>query len=350
MKKLGTKSDIDFLFKKGSLVHGVNPVGVTLLDRIKKISKQKKEVKLFYGETVDEFGLPIDPLKYYFYLACLSGELARSGIKNSAVVVIADVASLINKSSIAKEDLIKKSLVEREKTIKKIIKTYKLPLEVRLMSHIFTSYEYKNIYKKLTEIKKGQTVFNEIEPFLIKTVLKNKLKQEYMSGFKYAIEAIATSMLFDVKVGPPREKYYDQATNILNEKLNRSELVSIYLNPSYPLGKDFTFFISNPQIEKFGVTPYKAGSNRLMENRIILGKTDFYQVENLIESSFESISQKTAHPVFDIYQISQLAKCILSNETNVLGKKIGEFKNEKELKKETIEQVKNSIYKPLNLT
>lgn len=294
------------------------------------IPPMNKKLQLFYGETVDEFGMPIDSLKYYFALSQLQKQLSAE-----ATIVVADVASLLNDSAIQKQERIKTSLHNRIALLNKIIAVYGLPIKIRLMSDLFETNEYKILRKKV-----GEVDMKIVEPLLSQTVPINKLEEERKKNFRYALDAIATALLFDVKVGPPRERFYDEA----GEKIMPGKLKSVYLTPTYPLGQNFAFFLTHPEIEEFGVTPYKAGSNKLQNYRIILDETPLERVKELIQTSFESLKPETAHPVFDLFEITQIAKRFLTgSQQNTTFVSVDQIRNA------TIQQVEKYIYKPLEL-
>ena len=115
-------------------------------------------------------------------------------------------------------------------------------------------------------------------------------------------------MFFDLKVGPPRERFYDEAAAMIAKKLNIGCYKALYLTPTYPLGLDFVYFLLHPEIEEFGLTPYKAGSNKLQEHRIILGNTPIERVQELINTSFVPKHTGLPYPVRDLNAIVGLAK------------------------------------------
>jgi len=144
------------------------------------IPPMNKKLQLFYGETVDEFGMPIDCLKYYFALSQLQKQLSAD-----ATVVVADVASLMNDSSLQKQEQIKQSLVQRVKLLHAIISVYRLPITVRFMSDIFETHEYKELRNRVEHFD-----IKNLEPLLSKTVPANKLEEEKKKKFRYALDAI----------------------------------------------------------------------------------------------------------------------------------------------------------------
>jgi len=288
-----------------------------LMSLLEKKKTQGQTIKIFYGETYDEFGITIDSLKYYFILSFIHFHLKKVGFKVESNVVQADVASLINKSAQQKQEELAQQKKERLKLLKQIIRTYHLPIKIKLMSDLFSTKEYKENIELVSSHAGNQSHDGEFFSNLEKTVLKNRLKQEQKTKFKYALEAIATSMMFDIKLGPPREQFYDQAQHLMANDLKTNELNSIYFNPSYPLGQNFAFFLSNPEIEEFGLTPYKAGSNKMNDSRIILEKTTSKQLGAIVGKSFESPNSNVAHPILDLFMIADMAEK-LSNQNQDL--------------------------------
>jgi len=108
----------------------------------------------------------------------------------------------------------------------------------------------------------------------------------------------------------------------------------MYLTPTQPLGQNFAFFLTHPEIEEYGITPYKAGSNKLQDFRIILGETPLRRAKELLETSFESDKKETVHPVKDIYEITEGARMFLQKE---------------KIYPDTVAQLEEYIYKPLGL-
>lgn len=312
-----------------------------------------RPLQIFYGETVDEFGMPVDSLKYYFFLSFLQKHLESIGILTEASVVIADVASLLNDSAREKQDAIAASVKRRKKLLDKIITVYDLPITIRLMSDIFDSDDYEERRSQVDRVTKNPAVFAKIEPLLSKTVLVNRLAEERKKKFHYALDAIATGLLFNMKIGPPRERFYDEAGQIITKEIadhgEGENLRCIYLQPTHPLGLNFAFFLTHPEIEEYGVTPYKAGSNKLQDYRIALGETPLSKANELIEISFESLTPETVHPVFDLFTICDMARKLLGKDYVLPDYRLKKFEHIDEMKMTTIRALNASIYEPLGL-
>lgn len=322
--------EINNPLKQGRLVSGFFPS----LREVKEEIGKKKNVKILYGETYDLGGLTVDSLKYYFYLELVKRELEKMGIKVEVYVNIADVATVTNKGVKEKAKL-KREGKRRLRLIQELNRVYGMNLQPFLMSQMMREPRTIEIMKRVKKIIKES---KEIKKSLEKTVLKNKLKQEYASGFRYAAEEIALSIQFAVKVGPPREVHYDQVTFVVAEKLKADKVLGIYLSPSYPLGKDFSYFLSNPEVEEYGLTPYKAGSNKLNDFRVVLGKTSLKQVERLVNQSFVSEDQDLPNPVLDLVLITEMARELLNKDEVLLNK---------DLRKAALKGFKEYIYKSL---
>ena len=186
-----------------------------------------------------------------------------------------------------------------------------------------------------------------VQQLFAKTVLKNKIAQEKLVGFQYAVEAVATSLQFDIKIGPPREQYYDKAAQIIGSETNLGNVYGIYLRPTYPLGENFSYFILNKEIEEFGITPYKAGSNKLQDNRIILGQTTQGQLESLVNTSYIPTNMYLANPVVDLYTIADLACLMLEKKYIVPTYSLTLQENYHQLREATIKAVKEYVLEPL---
>ncbi|KKW30120.1 MAG: hypothetical protein UY74_C0051G0008, partial [Candidatus Kaiserbacteria bacterium GW2011_GWC2_52_8b] len=83
-----------------------------------------------------------------------------------------------------------------------------------------------------------------------------------------------------------------------------------YLRPTYPLGVNFDYFINHPEIEKYGLTPYKAGSNKMQDQRIIIGKTSAQNIRDLIEKSYIPRDILLANPILDLACIVAMSEQI----------------------------------------
>lgn len=289
-------------FSENKMIGGYFPSKQGIFNVLKK-----GHIKILYGETYDLFGITIDSLKYYLFTALLCE--IHSGIKST--ILIADTASTINASS-GDTKIVLGEGKRRLDQINDIIKKYHLPIRAQLMSELF---EKRSVLELISKVQNVVVNSPEIQLMLQKTVLQNRIRQEDRSTYKYASEAMATALLFDLKVGPPRERFYDEAALLIAKKLRIRCYSSIYLTPTYPLGLDFVYFLTHPEIEEFGLTPYKAGSNKLQDQRIILGKTSLKKVNELINTSFVPKQTGLPNPVGDLNSIVQLAKHFMNGAT-----------------------------------
>lgn len=272
-----------------NMIHGYFPSKRAVFDVLKKDS-----VKILYGETYDLLGITIDSLKYYLFVGLFPG----------STILVADTASTINQSSGDMQTILEEGK-KRLDQVQEIIQTYHLPIHVTLMSELF---QEPHVQELIGQVQQVVTKSPKIQALLQKTVLQNRIKQEDKLAYKYGAEAIATSLLFDIKVGPPRERFYDEAAQCIAKELNRECYKSIYLSPTYPLGLDFLYFLMHPEVEEFGLTPYKAGSNKLQDHRIILGKTSFERAQELIKASYIPKQPGLPDPVGDVESILRLAQ------------------------------------------
>ncbi|MBP9817634.1 hypothetical protein KBC75_02650 [Candidatus Shapirobacteria bacterium] len=312
---------------------------------VSKLKNSLTNRRCFYGETYDSHGMTLDSLKYYFFLSLLHRILARSNIKIESTVVIADIASGINKSSQKLNCDIDEVGNSRLAYCEKLKKHFNLPINFVLMSKLFDSEQIKERIKLVESA--GQNNQKVIE-LLSKTVLKNKIKQEEETGFRYGFEAVATGTMFDIKIGPPREKYYDLAAKIICKKLKLNQLKSIYLTPTFPLGQDFSYFLMHPEIEEFGLTPYKAGSNQMQDFRIILN-TSIEKVKQLIDDTYITTNPNLPNPILDLLFITDMAEKLKNEESEFPVYKNNIYSNPKKLKSLAIEKITKLLIELKNL-
>ena len=306
-KKIQTT--FEYLFDTGLFSLKFNDKDILARVLSKKLSS-KKTVCLLYGETYDQYGMTIDSLKYYLILSLVHKEFEKIGFKVESIVLVGDIASVRNKNVVNKEELLHQAN-EHIALIEKLIKQYNLPIKVAKMSDIFNEDSFKNNFNNAQEFVSKST---EAQELFKKTILQNRMKQEAETGFLYATEEIASILGFDIKVGPPREQFYDQVAQLIETEMGILSPVGIYVNPTYPLGMNFDYYICNPEIEEYGITPYKAGSNKLMSKRIILSDMNLKGIEDLIKRSFIPKVAGLANPVQDVMDISLLAKAFRKNE------------------------------------
>src|SRR5438552_7029389 len=91
----------DLLAQK-RLVHDALPS----VDAVLAKATRKEPIKLVYGETYDAFGLTLDSLKYYFFLALLQESLQANGVDASATIIVGDLHSIKNKIVQDKDSLL----------------------------------------------------------------------------------------------------------------------------------------------------------------------------------------------------------------------------------------------------
>ena len=105
------------------------------------INRGEKPIRILYGETYDQYGITIDSLKYYFFLAILSNKLKGLGINSESVVLIADRASILNKSATDKVGLVNEGK-KRLEQCQSISQKYNLQIKFQLMSEYVRSKFY----------------------------------------------------------------------------------------------------------------------------------------------------------------------------------------------------------------
>lgn len=338
MKQKNIRTIIDLLNQK-LLTQGVLPSVEIIVSKIETTNN----IRLVYGETYDAFGLTIDSLKYYFFLSYLHQLLEVMGIPVTSTVIVGDMHS-INNSLVKDKSGVLNQAQKNQELIEQIIKTYHLPITLLRMSDLVEDPAYIERLKVITPLFNESS---EAHAIAKNTVLQNRLTQEEIAGYKYTIEEVAMITGFDLKIGPPREVHYDSLARMFGPAVNNNNFTAIYLQPTYPLGLNFDYFIQHPEIETFGLTPYKAASNKLQNNRVAIGKTNKTTLSTLVEASNISTDLELPNPVADIYIISLLAEHFLTNKPFSINQ-ITLLSPDK-LKQLTFESVSKYIYDPLGL-
>jgi hypothetical protein len=298
-------------------------------------------IKIIYGETYDIYGQTLDSLKYYFFAELLARELRSIGFKVVVDIIIGDAHSVKNKIVSNKNQLLSIAS-ERIDLLEKIKKTYGLKNNIILMSSLMRDKTYQENLQEISDLFSKSKEYRDIAE---KTVLQNRISQEEKAGYQYVLEEVALILGYDIKIGPPRENNYDKLARLMGKRLNKNQLSGIYLKPTYPLGMKFDYFVTHPEIEEFGLTPYKAGSNKLQDHRIIIGQTNENQIKNLINNSFVAKNPILPNPVFDVYLISRMAKCLINNVAFQNDEEV--INQPQELKSKAINELMDKIIKPL---
>ena len=256
--------------------------------------------RVLYGETYDMLGVTVDSLKYYLFLEYLS----RLNPDFRPLVMEADLHASINKSVKDKNERMEEGK-RRVRQIARILEILNCKnVKVRLMSELVVG----GVKEKVDVVRQLVSVSEKYQKMLAKTVLVNKVTQEKQSGFRYSAEEIGLALSFDIKVGPPREKNYDVVAQKIARELNIPSYHAIYLRPTYPLVENYLFYLNNPEIEKYGLTPYKAGSNKLENTRIVIGKTSLERVEEIVMNAYGASDLRYANPLLDLALIVSLVK------------------------------------------
>lgn len=338
MKKISHRN-IEKLLNDKCFIHEVYPSVEKIIEKVRG-----NNIRLIYGETYDQFGITIDSLKYYFSISLLHESLEARGINVTSYIIIGDLHSVKNKI-VKDKDLLFSEGARRLTFLNKIKTTFGLKSEPVLMSSLFNKPNFQARVEKIAPLFEKS---EEIQHLAEKTVLQNRLSQEKKAGFRYALEEVALILNYDIKIGPPREKYFDQIADIIKTNTENKPFCGIYLKPTYPLGLNFDYFVCHPEIEEYGLTPYKAGSNKLQNQRIILGETNLIEAERLINNSFISNSPALPNPVLDIFTITCFAKIFIGKKPFAINYE--KYNNNPVLlKNEAINYLKEYIFKPLNL-
>jgi hypothetical protein len=286
------------------------PEACLVIERAKIVAPQP--VKIFYGETYDDKGNPIDSMKYYFFVSLLAEALKQKGVNVDSSILIADSAACRNAGE-QHEGQYMSLGEERHHFVSRVNDIYGTGLSIVKMSDYINSPEFIEERRQIIETCKADpALMEEVE----KTVPESKIDIERNKGYLYSFDEITSIIDLDVKVGPPREDLYDNVARIIAKRRGQKGIMSLFLSPTFPLGMGWAYFFVNEGIEDHGITAYKAGSKRLQRNRIIVGTSNPDYVKTLINNSFISSNPLLPNPVLDIGIICEMARKRLENNNS----------------------------------
>ncbi len=242
-------------------------------------------------------------------MADLADSIEEEGFETNPKILVADTAACRNVSD-ELEDKYMKLGEERRKFLENVNDIYETDLEVGKMSEYIHTEEFR---EKVDEIREYAKQHEDIMEMVEKSVPESHREEERKKGFQYSFDEIATIIDLDFKIGPPREALYDDTAREISERKEDKEVYSVFLTPTFPLGKSWAYFFKHKGLEDIGITAYKAGSKGLHNNRIIVNKTEPEEAKELIGNSFISYDQKLPNPVLDIGIISEMAKNRVEN-------------------------------------
>lgn len=299
------------LLTQSSLVAETMPsVGDIVANIADRSSKSGESVRVMYGETYDRLGHTLDSIKYYFFVAAIGWTLRNEGVKAEPTILVADVATCRNEPENQHSGLMCLG-AERADFVRTVSRTYGLRLRVLLMSeYLYTEAFQARLRRVQDQAENRQDVLHWIK----QTIPPTKIEIEEEKGFAYAFDEVATIISYDLKVGPPREKFYDEPARSIGKALGLPLLLSVYLWPTYPLGLGRGFFFADKEIEQYGVTAYKAGSKGLEEHRVILGRTSIADLDALVKQSVVSTKPMVPNAVLDLAVIAEMARQWLDGE------------------------------------
>jgi len=339
--------DLKALLNQSSLVVNSTPSPVDIDENIHARAKNKKTIRVMYGETYDRLGHTFDSLKYYFYVAAVGNLLRKEGVPVEPTILVADVATCRNEPESRHAELMELGK-GRANFVREIDETYHLGLNVILMSEYLFTDEFQ---EQVSRVRKLADVNKEVFNWIEQTVPASKVEIENDKGFAYAFDEVATIINYDLKVGPPREIFYDEPARRIGQAMGLEPLQCVYLHPTFPLAMNRGFFLKDEEVAQYGVTPYKAGSRGLETNRIVLGQTSIESVVELVNNSIVSYKPTMPNPVLDLVVISEMAHQYMNGEVSSIDIRERFFDktiSTDQLKQTAIENVTNYVLNPLD--
>ncbi len=339
-------TDLHSLLQDSSFVLDTSPAVEDIERAIGERARSGHSVSVMYGETYDRWGPTLDSLKYYFAVAAIGRAIGELGAPAVPTILIADIASCRNEPEEQHDELM---ALGRAKVqfVGEVSRIYSLGLRVIAMSEYLHSAGFQDRLRAIREEAEKQ---DRIYQWVRQTVPASKVAIEERKGFAYAFEEIATIVEYDIKVGPPREKFYDEPARLIAGALGYRPLASVYLRPTFPLGVGPDLFARNAELEEYGVTPYKAGSKGLQDHRVILGHTPDDKIADLIRRSFVGKRRDVPNAVLDIAVIAEMARQRLENDPREIQVREAFYRGEisaAELKQLACGSAKRYVVEPL---
>lgn len=284
----------------------------TLADQSSLNSDRTGAVRVMYGETFDEFDIPIDALKYYAWLTILS-RTARLAGRSECEIVIADTAVTLNKGVLWGAARIAELGARRESSIAQVLAELGADQKVRIvrMSDIVAGEDYQRRRAAAAEML---SVSESFASAVRDSVRPDHLEREEQIGFTYSLDEAALVAGYDLKVGPPRETFYDTAAQELKSSLGEGLLGSVLLRPAFPFDTRPAEFIRNEELGKFGVTAYKASSMGLEEKRLILGRDDVSRLESFLQEPPPPRNRKVPDAIVELSTVLQIVRWARTNQ------------------------------------
>ncbi len=219
---------------------------------------QENNIIVGYGGTFDGYDLPIDEIRYWLFMHLYKKFLESKGKSVKLVYIIADKGVFHNYGE-NKETCSWRA--KRISQIKALNKFFNNEFEVMLQSEIKITKD---------DIKNVNYLTKRYNNLLEKTIPPSRISQERKRKYLYTLEELLTFIKITngkylIKVGPPREVFYDKLIKILKRKFS-----PLYLKPVYPVNCTWAYYLYRSDVREFGLTPYKVGDKGYLEKRILI--------------------------------------------------------------------------------
>ena len=292
-----------------------------LLEKTWKPAAQANgKMRIVYMESFDHSRAlnPIDDIRYYMVLGELKCILEKHGIAVEAAVHIADIGVTYNtgsfdiyslKTNVKPHGSVAEAANARALFAYAVAETFGYSYDVIL--------ESSDINKDPDAFSSRLSAFRSVcygdrkaSEALAATVPPSKREQESATGYTYSLAQLALMHGWDLKLGPPRERYYDRAFNAISIALGCSRILPIYGMPTYPFVKNSNIYEKYPDIRINGVVPYvldTSGNSGSRKFRITVGGMETERIESLIRKAYIS-PDGAVNPVLDIAQLAAMAK------------------------------------------
>ncbi len=292
-----------------------------LLEKAWKPAAQANgRMRIVYMESFDHSNAlnPIDDIRYYMILGELKCILEKHGIDVEAAVHIADIGVTYNigsfdiyssKTTVKPHSSIAEAANARALFAHAVAETFGYSYEVILESSDINR-DPDAFSSRLSAFRSVCYGDRKAMEALAATVPPSKREQESATGYTYSLAQLALMHDWNLKLGPPRERYYDRAFNAISVASGSRRILPIYGMPTYPFVRNSGIYEKYPDIRINGVVPYvldTSGNSGSRKFRITVGGMATERIESLIMKAYVS-PDGIVNPVLDIAQLAAMAK------------------------------------------
>lgn len=270
---------------------------IATIEELEQLIESGEPLKVMMGQSFDG-GQPVDMMKYALFMMNFSDLLNLEGIDVKSNWLIAD-HFVVDINQDQTRDEAKKQVEQRINYLRRLNEVYAGDIGFVMSSELSRSEGYKKNLETLFKEAGSNVDFKEL---VMKSIPPDR--RDNPNALRYPFEELATIQTMDtnVKIGPVREKLYDEPAREFAPVVGFNKYVAIQLTRSFPFGMPEIPAETSEEIEELGILPYKKGSKGLGDYRIDPMSDSLEKAQELIRST------KDPRSIFDILVIADQAQ------------------------------------------